>query len=474
MRISLAFAAIAAAALVSTAALADTLDCPTGPATPEPLEAFRLSAATALNAGTLGESDVSTKITACFPAQVPACLQRMMDYATREDIASASQDVTAAASPQKRPPDEILLPGTTGLEYTIPEAIEAIAAEKGWTAVRYKSRHAGGFDAETPSLLMVYVPGDKVSPPVTYDRWLNFAIPADLGAEALNPSPQAPVPGAADYAAELAGGPALPRTFTMVTLEKKQGATPGKVFFQKFYRGQSGSPAFVPEFNSAAESCVSCHPNGLRAISPLGFHVRAGEAQLSETAWLAVKLMNDAMDEGAGNKMVTWREANGKLLYKPMAQGPVIGPKVPLSGGATRTKEFIAGCLNTRPTVYVTDIFGRDPGKKNVFKLAAVPSVRWEKVADAMKCETCHNNKQRGALSEATDFSQIDFKILVDQSMPLGLHNNPLEQENGTQATPVQDELTPDERIALSNCLRAEFDVERGKLVKWLTQTSCQ
>ena len=67
---------------------------------------------------------------------------------------------------------------------------------------------------------------------------------------------------------------------------------------------------------------------------------------------------------------------------------------------------------------------------------------------------------------------QVQFKLLVDQSMPLAMHQNPLDAGNETGG--VTDQLTPDERFALANCLEAEFDLEQENLGKWLTQESCQ
>ena len=139
---------------------------------------------------------------------------------------------------------------------------------------------------------------------------------------------------------------------------------------------------------------------------------------------------------------------------------------------SSRGEAFLKGCYNSRPTVSVVDIFGRAPGLHNVYSLSETPSIRWDRVGSAMNCASCHNNAQRGALNEKTDWSQIDFKILVDQSMPYGLHNNPL--DIGDASTPVEDALTGDERIALANCLRAEFQLERKELKQWLTQDSCQ
>lgn len=481
------FIAASVAALFSQTALTQSLDCIEGQATPELIGSWRQVAADGLQSGSLSAATVAQKIGQCFP-EVPKCMVRLSDYAKRNDNASSLDDLSINDLAQKQPPSEFLVPGSAELKYLFPTDIEKIAKEKGWPTVRYKSRHAGGFDSDTPSLLMVYVPGDKVNPPVGYDRWLNFALPKDTGADELTPLPQAAVPGAQDYADELAGTKDLPRTFTMVTLDRRTASSPAQVYFQMFTRETTGSAVFTPRSNSSVSSCVSCHPNGLRAISPLGYHVRQGEEQLPEEAWKTVELINAAMESAAGDRVVSWREVasgvNGdkKPLLSPHAHGPEIGPRKPLNG-ISRSKEFIlggtlpdgrilAGCYKSRNTVNVTDIFGRAPGKKNIYTLSTNPTIDWEKVSDAMNCASCHNNRSRGALNELTDYAQIDFKILVDQSMPLGAHVNPLEA--GDAQTEVTDDLTADERIALANCLQEEFELEQQELAKWLTATSCQ
>ncbi len=451
------------------------------------VEAWRNAAATAIDRGTESESAVRMHIDDCFPQPVPRCIKPVLDYTLRNDIAGSNDDLTAAASPQKQPPKEFFAPGHSGLQYVIPENVEQIAHDKGWTVVRYKSRHAGGFDPGTPSLLMVYVPGDKVSPPVSYDRWLNFATPKDEDPQALTPVPQAPLVTAADYAAEDSAGLDLPRVFTMVTLDRATATKPAQVYFQMFDRAATG-PKFSPRATSPVTSCVSCHPNGLRAISPLGFHVRDGEAAMPEADWKAVELMNDAMISAAGNKPVSWRGTAQKSFFNPAAQGPILGPVKPLNDAGSRTREFILGgtrpngttvkgCFDTRGTVSVRDIFGRAPGLNNVYTLSAEPQVRWEKVRDAMECASCHDNVVRGGINGTMDLSQVDFKILVDQSMPLGSHRNPLDTGDGhpgAATAPVVDALTGDERMALANCLQAEFELESAKVGSWLMQTKCE
>ena len=161
---------------------------------------------------------------------------------------------------------------------------------------------------------------------------------------------------------------------------------------------------------------------------------------------------------------------------------PIMGAIKP-QNKISRTQAFILGgtlpdgtqtpgCYKSRPTISVRDIFGRPPGQNNVYKLSASPLKDWKKVRNAMNCETCHNNRQRYSINISTDPATIDYKILTDQSMPLGMHQDPLERSD--PSLPPFDTLSLDERISLANCLRAEMQLERPLLNQYLTQEACQ
>ncbi len=479
----LAIAATASLTSLAPAAFADYPNCFTDPpATPETLTAWRDAALATMPAA---NADVVKNINTCFPTDVPACLKRPLGYLTRNDIASASLDPAIGDVPARLPPPELLSPGAEGLKYFVPPDIEAVAKAKGWPSVRYKSRHSGGFDSQTSSLLMVYVPGDTLNPPVNFDRWLNFALPADTGADALTPLPQAQLPTVENFANEQTSGADYPRTFTMISLDKATDDQPAEIYFQMFSRNGTNTGVYIPQSNSGVSGCVNCHPNGMRSISPLGLHVRAGEAQLPEDAWNAAQLINEAMDDDVNGRLVSWRGAqvDGKFksFMKPEAFWPIMGATKPINK-VSRSQAFIMGgtlpdgtttpgCYKRRATVRVTDIFGRPPGQKNIYTLSPTPQINWQNVRNGMLCETCHNNRNRYAINERTDSSTIDYKILVDQSMPLGAHQDPLEQGSATE--PPVDTLTPDERIALANCLQAEMAEEAKLLNKWLGQVAC-
>lgn len=450
------------------------------------VQSWRNDLARRLDDGAISGKKATDEIKRCFKENVPQCVSRTLNVAERDDIAPSGSDGTIATVPQKRPPDEIkdLVAGEGN--YWIPDNIEDIAKQKGWTSVRYKSRHAGGFDSDTPNLLMVFVPGDKVDPPVTFDRWLNFPLPIDDDEPAVglpqHPRPKFGPPKREEYVP----GNNFPRTFTMVSQERATDTTPGTVYFQMFRRGQNET--FSPGGAVGMGSCVSCHPNGLRAIAPLGYDLRPGEERLSDEDWKAVELINRKMVEGAGYKAASWGEgttADGsrKPLYRADI-GPIMGPAVP-ANGISRTKEFIMGgtlngeaikgCFNRRTTISIDDIFGRAPGMYEPhfkFKLSDTPNINPDKVIAAMSCEGCHVKGQRWPINADTDLDQVRFKILVDQSMPLGAHMNPLDSGNDTNE--VVDRLTADERFALTNCLEAEFELEQRKQFEWMTQVQCQ
>ncbi len=442
------------------------------------------------------DNAVTANIKSCYPANVPKCVERMNGYALKDDYADSSLDGTIATLAQKQPPEELRDPQNPS-GYWIPDNIEDVAKQKGWTTVRYRSRHAGGFDGDTPNLMMVYVPGDKVTPPVKFDRWLNFPLPRDYAdsapLESLDPTPTLGPPKREDYALPHN----FPGTFTMVSQDLSPSDVPEstRVYFQMFRR-KDQSPTFLQGgVVDVRGGCVSCHPNGLRAISPMGYDVRAGEKSLSKDNWDAVELINRKMIEAANNLPPKWgdgvsaEDGVSRPFYRPDFLGPIVGSAKPVNG-LTRKKEFImggviegqqiSGCYNLATSRAVTDIFSRTPGMgpNNRFELSplAAQNIDPDKVIRAMNCEGCHGGtggaeRKRSPIYDVS--SQVAFKILVDQSMPQGIHTNRFNLDH-TIGESV-DGLNADERMALLNCLEAEFKRENTSenILKWLKQESC-
>ncbi len=461
---------------------------------------WRNQHAASLIDGSETEAAVAADVDLCFPTEVPKCVERIKGYAIKDDIADSEFDGSFATLAQKQPPEELRDPENAS-GYWIPDNIEEIAAQKGWTTVRYRSRHAGGFDSDTPNLMMVYVPGDKVTPPVKFDRWLNFPLPRDYddsaSLDSLDPTPTMGPPSRAAYLAPNN----FPSTFTMVTqdLDNSLPLVSTRVYFQMFGRNDEG-PTFMPRGIVDLAGCVSCHPSGLRAISPMGYSVRSGEKSLSKQNWDSVELINRKMIESANNLPPKWGDALvdgvSKPFYRADFMGPILGASKP-ANGFSRTKEFImggqiagrqfSGCYKTQPSRNITDIFGRTPGMGPNNRAALSPEallpqplltsvIDPQKVINAMNCEGCHvggASAERKRWPLNTFNTQVAFKILVDQSMPMGAHTNAFNESHTLgQST---DALNSDERMALANCLEAELAEENTQenTLTWLKQESC-
>jgi hypothetical protein len=506
---------IASSLLASASAWAAYPNCPKAPATGSDVETWRQGALAGLDQGQNTVSAVASNIDQCFPQEVPACLKRARAYSLAHDsnLPSTSNTETAADAVMRRPPPGFETPVAPGAPAPNPPTfrlfqgqpgtpgykdIEQIAKERGWPVVRYKSRHSGGFEKTTASLLMIRVPGDKLSPPKDYDQYINIGLPADpedyVEGGKIDPIPKGRIPTEEDYKTKSG----LPTIWTIVTVQRPKGNRPPRVFFDLFKR-QAGSPDYVENYTPSVRStCYECHPNGIREISPLGYGLRESDVKdgkaMPPEQWKAVQEMNASMEHNTGFKMQDWgtytRNGRTEKLIDPEGEGPVVGPVKPLTRKIitrpdgtkvieypTRTREFImgengeAGCATGQTEWDLTDIFGRPPGKTNIYRLTDSPAINWRKVRDAMSCASCHNNRIRGSLNAGTRFSEIAFKILVDRSMPLGRHHNPLQQ--GDDAKDVVDELNDNERIALASCLYAEFQQEKNKIPDWLTEISC-
>jgi hypothetical protein len=459
----------------------------------------------------VSQDTVALQIEQCFPNQIPACLERLHSYFAPHGVDVGSSTDTSEDFENMLLPKEFLAPGSAFningsfiLYQGVPgtstyKDFETIAKERGWPTVRYKSRLGGGFD-HTPSLLMVRITGASLNPPSNYDRYVNIPLPADPGEADMKSADVVPVPTTKiqfDYSTEVAGDSAdYPTTLTMVTLNKAtRDGKPSRVLFNKFVRTQ-GSPFFVSQGPQSLPYCYSCHPNGARAISPLGYHVRGSQVQTGqvkpEEMWLATQEMNNSMNANNGYRPATWgevKDSQGKLrkLLDPVAYGPLYGPVHPLNRTTTtdaqgthvvyptRTQNFIvgsdgkSGCAYSQTEIALKDT--RAPGRDNVYDMDPSLPVDWKKVKNAMTCASCHNNVIHGGLNVATNFDHIAFKIVGDQSMPMGLHRDPRDFDSATAT--VQDALNGNERIALVSCLKAEFQLENGHTTDWLKDVSC-
>ena len=422
----------------------------------------------------------------CFPSGIPACFKPLEAYLEAKN--SRPDDYTQTEDPKSDPrqqmPEELLISGKNDHAYVFRTDVEKIAKKKGWPTVRYKSRLSGGFES-TPSLLMIEVPGSSLKPPVLYDRFINLTLKEDEGKKSTDPVPHAKLPTPRQLRKD--EDDLYPMIYTMVAVDHSQAGEKPKILFQKFSR-TTRSEHFTPEGDQDKLHCLSCHPSGLREISPLGFSVDPGEKQLPPDAWKMVQRINADMEKAQNYGMV--KLPNAQL--KELATEAHFGPRIPLTqkkivrpDGSeeviypTRTKAFIegedgmSGCAYQFPVGKSYYVGSKVAGIEIAPKFTSSPPINWNKVAQAMDCGSCHDGQYRGQLEgTGLQYKEIKFKILGDKSMPLGMHVNPM--EHGGPDKPVIDELNTNERIALMNCLDAEFKLEQANFLESLLNEPCE
>ncbi len=174
-------------------------------------------------------------------------------------------------------------------------------------------------------------------------------------------------------------------------MEKAANGRKARPYFQLFSRDSGGNPVFTRQSPSSETGCYSCHPNGLRAVSPLGYITRAGERELPVETSASISFINSAMSSYG---QIEWRSVvvpeKGAVtrFVKHELTGPPIGPIRPLTINSsaqgevdrypTRTQEFIvgadggSGCAFSQRSLSVGDVFGR-PGMQHTFTMTGDP-----------------------------------------------------------------------------------------------------
>lgn len=237
-------------------------------------------------------------------------------------------------------------------------------------------------------------------------------------------------------------------TLTVITVDKTQDPPVGQM--RKMHR--SGDRGGYQWNNTIANSsCTECHSLPLKPIAPLGYKVVNGkEKRMSPEQEAQVEAMNYLLKQP-----VSWGAV--KVGDKEKRLGPA-QDSYPFGWGKedshTRQDEFLKACAS-KPAAYSYSGFG---GYRVNVQQKNPESINYRKVAEAMRCTECHDNANRGILHERFSRNELEFKILIDKSMP----------PNAT--------LTDDERIALFNCLKAEqgaLNNEWRKSGEWMTGASC-
>lgn len=343
-------------------------------------------------------------------------------------------------------PKEFLKKGKNGKdEVVIPKDIQKLAKTKGWLTASYKTRSTGGFD-NPPNLFIMVIPSKNV------DIILQTSPHPVASENPLNPTPKSDVSNSQNV-------------LTIITVDKTKTPPVGQMrllsrmdmneAMEARYSGrpipkESGGFTWNNEIHT--QECMQCHTGPLRPISPIGYKTLNG----NEQAMTPEQSKNIDAINGVLEQPVTW----GTIKYG----GTVVrlGPELDSQptgwapdDSVTRTEDFLKRCANVGSMEYY-DSF--NPAYKVKVTQKNPPNINYETLANAMSCVECHDNKTHGALHSGFSPSEIQFKILVDKSMP----------RNAV--------LTDDERVALVSCLSAERSAVRAEWKKrgeWMKKASC-
>lgn len=423
----------------------DELVCPTDKQAAS-LDSWRDKAISSVVSGQY--SLVKNKVKECFTDKVPSCLNELIYHLDLKKTGRVNFATTDPGIDENEPVEGYHLKSVSDLpsefhaksslsslapdSVKIPPNLFSLAKEKGWKAISYKTRSTGGFDTP-PNLTLIAIPGrDK-------DIFLQISPKPDNNHAATNDNP---VPQG-----DATVGQA---TLTIISVDKTKRPPVGQLK-KLLSENNINNNTYAWKNKTDSQSCTRCHTTPLRTISPIGYRVTNGtEKRMSLEDERTVTEINDMM---IGE--VSWGKAkvDGYEIKKgASASSQPYGWTPPNS--TTRTESFLKTCaVNSKYFSY--DGFG---GYAYSVRMKDTPQINYEKVSRAMNCVQCHNGNVRGSLHEDFNFDEIRFKIMVDRSMPPG------------------QQLNTDERIALVNCLRAEYSKVSAawkKSGEWMKKDEC-
>jgi len=194
------------------------------------------------------------------------------------------------------------------------------------------------------------------------------------------------------------------------------------------------------------------HASPLRTISPVGYRTTNGSETLMNAADTRKvdeinSMMIGAMDWGSVKLPDGTVVRRGpEISSQPYGWAPPNSP--------TRTDAYLQSC-STSQNQFNYRAFGEYSLNT---QMSPNPPVNLNRLKSEMNCVNCHNGSVRGKLHAGFSFSEIEYKVLVDRSMPPGA------------------DLTMNERMALLSCLRAEFasnTVAWKQSGEWLRKEAC-
>lgn len=122
----------------------------------------------------------------------------------------------------------------------LPDNWKEVATNKGWTFLEYNSQTVSNPPYGSKGRVLFQIPGER------YDRWVQFTTPPE-------------------------GSTRAERLIDFITVEKadENGKPLNEpvTYFNQFYRDVNGRNPV--ERTGSFDSCYSCHPNGMRELSPM-------------------------------------------------------------------------------------------------------------------------------------------------------------------------------------------------------------
>lgn len=391
--------------------------------------------------------NVTEVVEACFPDNRPACYKDLIYYSDKKANPTAyhmngtfdPKDLTLKS--EKDLPAEFLPKDSKGNvipgRVEIPENILKVAKNKGWDNLLYKTRSTGGFD-NAPNLFMLGISTDET------DIFLQTSPHPDspVFKKLLNRNNQPdPKPSNDDFTQ-------AQDTLTVITVDKTKTPPVGQL---RLMTKINGTNSYRWNNNTQISSCISCHTQPLRPISPRGYeYVNGKEKKMSPEQAAQVAALNQKLSQPTswGSRVINGKEVRfGPAIdSQPLGWAP--------EDSFTRKEEFLRSCA-TRNPAYSYSGYG---DYRVQLKQNNPPEINYEKLSEAMNCFKCHDGNTRGPIHEYMSEGNFTFKVAVDRSMPHGI------------------DLNTDERLALVNCLPAERVALKNVWRKggsWMSQVSC-
>lgn len=293
----------------------------------------------------------------------------------------------------------------------IDEQNKTLPADKHWQIAFYKSQFLTTPDCYgTFGRFFVYVPDHN-----GYDKWIQFGIKTPD----LVPDPKCP-----DQRSN---------NFSIVSVGPVGADGKSVTYSLDYWRNyqSDGSIAVKTRYESVqeTENCFLCHKT-----APLGIHPEV-EYDLDTLGQLVERPRGSpsVFDDLNGKILGTYGQLSFGGLMEPNDYGPSIGPT-----NVVRDVAYVRSCAND----------------------ASLPDTSMTKIANAMRCSSCHSEGMLGPLNFPQPL-RSDGKSVQRQ----------LEGYIMSGLMPPKNKLSQAERKALHLCLISEYynvDKEMGLLVEWL------